>query len=59
MQIREEHEKWDRIGMTLKEIEDKLGNDKELYSCFTCVGKEDCKFIYDIYNTNGDCLAWK
>lgn len=28
-------------------------------TCFTCDQKEKCKYAFDPYNTNGDCLADK
>lgn len=29
------------------------------YTCDTCVGRETCPYIFDAYNTGGDCLASK
>ena len=55
----ENHASWDRIGMTLKEIEKRLGNDRKLYTCFKCRSKKTCKFSYDVYNTDEDCIADK
>jgi MoaA/NifB/PqqE/SkfB family radical SAM enzyme len=28
-------------------------------TCSTCSDKDKCKFAFDDYNTNGDCLAVK
>jgi len=30
-----------------------------MFSCFDCVGHENCEYAWDHYNTNGDCLAEK
>lgn len=32
---------------------------KERSTCFKCVDEKTCPFAYDLYNTNGDCLASK
>jgi hypothetical protein len=32
---------------------------KNRYTCFTCSDKKECKYAYDEYNHNGDCLASK
>jgi len=36
-----------------------LKNEKEIYTCNKCFDKIACKFSWDEYNTNGDCLAMK
>ena len=28
-------------------------------TCFDCPSRNDCKYVDDFYNTNGDCLAEK
>lgn len=39
---------------------DELDNIKrEDLTCHTCPFKEVCEFAYDLYNTDGDCLASK
>lgn len=30
-----------------------------MFTCFTCVENETCKWAWDLYNTNGDCIAEK
>ena len=32
---------------------------KEDFTCYTCEEKEYCKYAFDAYNTDGDCLAYK
>lgn len=32
---------------------------KELLTCFNCTEREECEFVDDLYNTDGDCLAMK
>jgi len=32
---------------------------KEDLTCHTCKDKDICRYAYDHYNTNGDCLAMK
>jgi len=34
-------------------------NEKFYMTCFNCIGWERCEFAFDLYNTNGDCLAMK
>ena len=29
------------------------------FTCDTCLGRVNCRSVYDIYNTNGDCLEDK
>lgn len=31
----------------------------ENYTCYKCLDVYTCKYAYDDYNTNGDCLAQK
>lgn len=33
--------------------------DKGSFTCDDCSLKNDCHYVYDLYNTNGDCLAEK
>jgi hypothetical protein len=32
---------------------------KTSITCETCRSNDDCEFAWDLYNTNGDCLAEK
>lgn len=32
---------------------------KEDLTCFDCADKETCKYVFDAFNTDGDCLATK
>lgn len=32
---------------------------KEEFTCNKCPAADDCAFAWDLYNTNGDCLADK
>jgi len=56
--------------MTYKEIYnpdiiDKMGEDgifvpdEESMTCYKCPEAESCRFAWDPYNTDGDCLAAK
>jgi hypothetical protein len=38
---------------------DKHGYDFDACPCPTCPDKTTCAYAYDLYNTNGDCLASK
>lgn len=29
------------------------------FTCFNCDSSPTCEFAYDLYNTDGDCLALK
>ena len=29
------------------------------YTCHECPDEKTCKYAWDLYNTNGDCLAYK
>lgn len=29
------------------------------FTCDTCLGRVNCRSVYDLYNTNGDCLEDK
>lgn len=29
------------------------------FTCYTCGGATSCPYVYDPYNTGGDCLASK
>ena len=64
--------KKDRVSMSIVAREDvKEPHNKEFYpdeldnikkedlTCHTCPLKEVCEFAYDLYNTDGDCLASK
>ena len=31
----------------------------EELTCFNCPVNKDCEFAFDLYNTDGDCLALK
>lgn len=31
----------------------------EDFTCAMCLEKESCKYVFDLYNTNGDCIAGK
>jgi hypothetical protein len=46
-----------------KEIEEYLlktyGDEIKEYTCFNCESKNECRYAYDMYNTNGDCLSSK
>jgi len=32
---------------------------KGMLTCFNCIDRDTCDCAWDIYNTNGDCLAAK
>jgi len=32
---------------------------KERMTCTTCADNQTCEFAWDLYNTDGDCLAVK
>jgi hypothetical protein len=34
-------------------------HDRKPFTCANCHDKDICKFAWDLYNTNGDCLANK
>jgi hypothetical protein len=40
-------------------LEEKLISFMKSYTCSECVEVTTCKFAFDHYNTNGDCLAIK
>jgi DNA repair exonuclease SbcCD ATPase subunit len=49
-------------GTLLTEIEQlkaRLVSFESRYTCFTCSIADSCKYAYDNYNTNGDCIAEK
>ena len=31
----------------------------EEYTCYKCKDYANCTWVFDEYNTNGDCIAWK
>jgi len=33
--------------------------DKNKFTCNTCFSKDECQYAWDLYNTDGDCLALK
>ena len=33
--------------------------EKEKFTCYDCKNNDICKYAWDLYNTNGDCLASK
>lgn len=32
---------------------------KDSLTCYDCPNRDDCKYVDDWYNTDGDCLALK
>jgi len=54
-----------QITMTLKQlIEDarehfNAGMKVEDYTCYNCGAWQGCLYAFDVYNTDGDCLAEK
>jgi len=32
---------------------------EEDFTCHECLDKDVCQYSFDLYNTNGDCLAFK
>ena len=34
-------------------------HDRKVFTCATCLDIHFCKYVWDIYNTDGDCLADK
>jgi hypothetical protein len=40
-----------------KELFDCTGNDWNACTCLHCKINEECKYAFDLYNTDGDCLA--
>lgn len=40
-----------------QEMMDRLG--KTVFTCHKCCDKNSCRFAFDAYNTNGDCLMAK
>lgn len=59
--------KGEKVELTLKEIQalrawlygDILAMGYTEYTCDDCKGRETCPYIFDAYNTGGDCLACK
>jgi len=52
----------------LAELKKKAQNDLECreehmgdeeFTCNECKDAPCCPYVYDLWNTNGDCLAWK
>ena len=43
----------------MEEIFDEAGCDIDDCTCNDCSDKETCIYAFDLYNTNGDCLAEK
>ena len=37
----------------------KVNKETENLTCVTCLLEPDCPYRWDLYNTNGDCLAMK
>ena len=64
--ISELHQKKD-VALTPAEISalrewcypDIVENGHLEYTCDQCIGRETCPYIFDAYNTGGDCLASK
>ena len=50
---------WTLTKEKAKVIWERVGYDFEKCSCHECGVKETCDYVYDLYNTNGDCLALK
>lgn len=42
-----------------KWLQEKLLDFMKSYTCYNCSDLTTCKFAFDHYNTNGDCLAIK
>lgn len=38
---------------------DNIGLTREDFTCYNCPTMLNCEFAWDLYNTNGDCLAEK
>lgn len=51
----------DLRNWTFKRVEpvDGRAPNPEATTCYTCGDKDICKYAFDLYNTNGDCLAMK
>ena len=47
------------IPEVLLEAYDSYGIDVDSITCLDCEGNEDCEWVFDPYNTCGDCLAMK
>ena len=46
-------------SVKIKKESDKHFKDKKNLTCDTCFKTKECIFAFDLYNTNGDCLAMK
>ena len=42
-----------------EEMEARFGVPKDMTTCYDCPSKETCRYAWDPYNTDGDCLASK
>jgi hypothetical protein len=36
-----------------------IDNRMALFTCYDCIDKDKCKYAFDLYNREGDCLAVK
>lgn len=44
---------------SMREAFEKRGYDIDKCTCNDCPDKDHCEFAFDLYNTQGDCLAMK
>lgn len=53
------HTGWEETCPVHEDMRHLVNKDKEDMTCFKCDYNNICKWAYDLYNTDGDCIASK
>lgn len=51
--------KMEEFHRSIDDFMDKVDKETEHLTCNTCPSEPSCPYRWDLYNTNGDCLAMK